>query len=120
MNSATITVTDITQTPRNLSDLLQNGSGKGYTVVPSSGIFKPLTIINAVAYLSIQASYTNGGTIVYKGDEDVKTDGSRQAKELHAGDTDVQQAYSYSVYLGEVYLTASANGAIINVEVHYA
>jgi hypothetical protein len=120
MNSCTITVTDITQKPRNLYDLLSTGSGAGYTVAPAVGIFPKLTIIGCVAYLSIQASYTNGGTVVYKGDEDVKTDGSRQAKELHAGDTDVQQAYSYSVYLGEVYLTAGANGAIINVEVHYA
>lgn len=120
MNSATITVTDITQKPRSLSDLLQNGSGAGYTVAPTGGIFKPINAINAVAYLSIQASYTNGGTTVYKGDEDVKTDGSRQAKELKPGDTDVQQAYSYSVHLGEIFLTANANGAIINVEVHYA
>lgn len=120
MNSCTITVTDITQKPRNLYDLLSTGSGAGYTVAPAGGIFAPLTIIGSVAYLSIQASYLNGAAIIYKGDEDVKTDGSRQAKELRPGDTDVQQAYSYSVYLGEIYMTASVNGGIFNVEVHYA
>lgn len=120
MNSATITVTDITKTPRNLSDLLSNGSGGGYTVVPAKGIFTPLTITATVSYLSIQASYTNGGTIVYKGDENVKNNGTRQGKELLAGDTDVQQASPYIVNLNEVFLMASANGAIINVEVHNA
>ncbi len=120
MNSCTITVTDITKTPRNLYDLLSNGSGNGYTVAPTKGIFAPLTIIGSVAYLSIQASYNNGSTIIYKGDESVANNGTRQAKELKAGDTDVQQAYSYSVNLNEVFLTASANGGVVNVEVHYA
>jgi hypothetical protein len=118
MNSATITVTDNTQSPRNLYDLLSTGSGKGYTVVPSAGIFPALTIISTVSYISIQASYKNGSAVVYKGDEKVKNDGTRQGKEMVAGDTDVEQAYPSSASLLDIYLTASANGAVINVEVH--
>ena len=118
--SATITVTDITKTPRSLQDILSKGSGGGYTVVPSAGSTVALSFIAGCSYLSVQASYKNGAAIVYKGDDNVKTDGSRQSKELSAGDTDVQQAYPYSVNLNEIFLTASANNAVINVEVHYA
>jgi hypothetical protein len=76
-------------------------------------------LIASVTYLSIQASYTNAGTIVYKGNAGVKTDGTCQAKELAAGDTDVQQAPDYSTNLNDIYITASANGAVVNVEVHH-
>jgi hypothetical protein len=123
MFAATITITDITKPVQNLYTLLSQGSQPGYTVAPAAG-FQPSNLtqsqVSAVAYLSVQASYLNAGTIVYKGDENVKSDGSRQSKELAAGDTDVQQAYSYSTYLYEIYLSASANGARINVEIHYA
>jgi hypothetical protein len=123
MFAVTITITDRTQTPQNLYTLITKGSQTGYTVAPAAGI-APSNLTQSqtgcVSYLSIQASYKNGGTTVYKGDENVKNDGSRQAKELNAGDTDVQQAYSYSTNLNEIYLTASANAAVVNVEFHYA
>lgn len=120
MFSATIVISDITQPAQNLFTLLTKGSQPGYTVAPAAGNTPAISMIGSVAYLSLQASYTNGAAIVYKGDENTKTDGSRQAKEMLAGDTDVQQAYSYSTNLNEIYLRASANGARINVEYHYA
>lgn len=121
MPSATITITDITQTPQSIYNLLTKPSLPGYTVVPAVPATPTPTVpilTASVTYLSIQASYTNGSKVVYKGDQGVKTDGSRQSKELIAGDTDVQQAVQYSVNLNVIYITASANGAIVNVESH--
>lgn len=120
MTTATITVIDYTQPAQSLFTLLSQGSKPGYTVVPTGGIAPALTMIGDVSYLSIQASYGNSGQVVYKGDENTQNDGTRQGKELRAGDTDVMQAYPKSVNLNEVYLRASANGAIVNVEIHYS
>lgn len=119
MPVATITITDVTQKPQNLYDLMTKPNLPGYSVVPAPAANPNVPILTAsVNYLSIQASYTNTSQIVYKGDQGVKNDGSRQAKELLAGDTDVQQAVQYSVNLNLIYVTASANGAKVNVESH--
>ena len=121
MAVATITITDITQKPLNLYTLLTQNSTPGYTVVPAAPLSANIPgMVAGVAYLSVQASYNNGGTVVYKGDANVKTDGSRQAKEMVAGDTDVSQAYPFTVNLNEIYITASANGAKVNLEAHHA
>ena len=119
MASATITITDITKPPQNLYDLLTLPNLPGYTVSPAP-VANPNvpTLTASVTYLSLQASYLNTTQTVYKGDSGVKTDGSRQSKELIAGDTDVQQAVQYSVNLRLIYITASANGAKVNVESH--
>src|ERR1700734_1494143 len=115
---ATITITDNTKTPQSLYNLLTQPNLPGYTVVPSPPSSPNVpTLTASVCYLSIQASYTNSATI-YKGDSGVKTDGTRQAKEMFPGDVDVQQAVQYSVNLNEIYITASANGGKVNVEVH--
>lgn len=122
MPSITVTITDITQKPQSIYNLitLPSTSLPGYTVVPSAPANPNVaTLIASVNYLSLQASYTNAGGIVYKGDQGVKTDGSRQSKELAAGDTDVQQAYSYSTNLNQIYLTANTNGMKVNVEYHH-
>jgi hypothetical protein len=116
--SATITITDITQPAQNLFTLLSKGSMPGYTVVPNGGIITPMTLIGGVSYLSVQASLSNSA-IVYKGDEKTANDGSRQGKEMPAGSADVIQGLPTSVNLQEIYLRASANGAKINVEIHY-
>lgn len=121
MPAATIKITDITQQAQNIFNLLTTPSLPGYTVTPTPGEYTPsLTMTGCVAYLSVQASYTNGGSIVYEGDANVKANGTLQGKELAAGDTDVHQAYSYSVNLNEIYLMANTNGALINLEWHYA
>lgn len=118
MPAITITVTDITKPVQSIGTLASKGSQPGYTVAPAIGVTTAISAIFSVSYLSIQASYTNGATIGYKGDSNVKTDGSLQAKELLAGDTDVQQAFQYSTNINEIYLTASANGEKFNVEYH--
>jgi hypothetical protein len=121
MACATITVTDITKTPQNLATLLAGGTlPSGYSIVPTKGIAPPALIGSTVAYLSIQADPSNGGTNVYKGDENVANNDSCQGKVLTAGATDVQQMYPMTVNLNEIYLTASANNAKINIEVHWA
>lgn len=121
MNSFTVTITDRTQTPRNLADLWVNGSGGGYTVVGNRGLVNPAPAALSVGYLSIQASYGNSSTIVYEGDENVKNDGSRQAFEMANGDTDVSQMPGQTcINMNEIYITASANNAKINVRFRYA
>src|SRR5437762_14039334 len=107
MYCATITISDNTKTPQNLLTLLGKGNQTAYTVVPASGL-SGLTTLGGVSYVSVQSSYGNGGTIVYEGDENVKTDGTRQGKELQAGDVDVHQANPMSTHLAEIYITASA------------
>lgn len=119
MAVATITITDVTQPPQSIYNLLTKQNLAGYTVVPIPPSTPAVpTLTASVCYLSLQASYGNTTQTVYKGDSGVKTDGSRQAKEMLAGDTDVQQAVQYSVNLNEIYITASANGAKVNVESH--
>jgi|SRR5271157_984135 len=117
---ATITVADYTKPAQNLFNLLSQGNLTGYTVVPSGGVMPALTAIASVSYLSIQASYKNGSVVIYKGDENTANDGTRQGKEMLAGDTDVGQAYPYTVNLNEIFIRASANGGIVNVEIHFA
>ena len=112
----TVTITDHTKPARNLYDLATNGSGTGYTVV---GGLSPLNIGASVCYLSIQASYGNSSTIIYKGNASVANDGSAQEKEMQAGDVDVQQAVQFSVSLNEIYVRASADNGKFNVESHH-
>jgi len=119
MACVTITITDTTQPAQNLLTLLQKGSAPGYTVQSSGqgSLGASLSTIGEVSYLSIQSSPRNSNT-VYKGDENVKNNGTWQGKEMQPGDVDVQQGYPRAIYLGEVFLAAAANGAIINVEYH--
>ncbi len=132
MPCATITVTDKTKTPASLQTLLgqsmqpqANPSGNtltgvaGYSVVVT-GAGRGFELQSAVAYLSIQFSVQNSGMIGYIGDENVANNGTQQGKELLPGDVDVHQAYSYSVHLGEVFITANTNNAIFSIEWHYA
>ena len=120
MFCATITITDITQKARSLLDLLQNGSGSGYTV-KTAVTWSALTTLGGVAYVSLQSSYSNAnGSIVYEGDEGVKNDGSCQGKEFQPGDTDVHQAYTMTDHLSQIYITGSVNGLKINVQISYS
>jgi len=121
MPGFTVTITDITQAAQNLWTLDTKGSQTGYTVNPPSPVaIKPASEIADVAYLSIQASKTNGAKIVYKGDQGVANDGSRQSLELAAGDTNIMQMYPRVANLQQIYLRANTNGAIINVEFHHS
>lgn len=120
MTSATITITDITQPVASLHKLLENGNlngaNPGYTVAPAGG-FGKLVTWGDVSYCSLQSSPSNTAT-VYKGDENVKTNGTLQSKEMQPGDVDVIQSYSRAVSLHEIYITAQADGAKVNVEIH--
>ena len=113
MVSMTITVTDHTKTPRSIYDLAVNGSGGGYTVV---GGMPALNVGASVCYLNIQASKTNSSTIIYKGDSSVKNDGTRQSKELAAGDSDQMEPVN-PINVNEIFLAAGSDStAKINVE----
>ena len=115
----TVTITDHTAAGRSIADLVQNGSGTGYTVAPTKKF--PLLMASKVSYLSIQASAANGAsTVIYKGDENTANDGSCQGKELAPGVIDVIQGIEIAVHLGEVYCRASADSLKFNVEIHWA
>lgn len=117
---ATITFTDITQPALDLWTLLTSASTPGYTVVQPA---KPSTLsaFGRVSYLSIQASPRNAGSqYVYKGGPDMASDGSKQGKELAAGIIDVMQGIYDEAHLSQIYLRASQNNLIANVEWYYA
>jgi len=129
---ATVTVTDITQKPRSIWDLLINGSGAGYTVAPSStggqnpsgplGAFQNIQFIGGFSYLSIQASPGNAnGQNILVGDEGLVNSGAQQGKELTPGTIDVHQSSgNLSVHAQELYITATQNNLKANLEWHYA
>lgn len=122
MTVFTITVSDITKTVQSLATLLAGGTIAGYSIAPSiasKSVLGAPGVLTQAQYISLQSSYQNGTKKIYKGDENVKTDGTCQAKEMAAGDVDVMTAGLYALSLNEIYITASANGAICNVEVHY-
>lgn len=125
MFCATITITDITQKAQNLLTLLQNaGSGgtgtSGYSV-KSKAPFNALDVLGGVAYVSLQNSNSSpNGSILYEGDEGVLTNGTLQGKELLPGDVDVHQAYPNTDNLAQIYITASVNGVIVNVQWSYS
>jgi hypothetical protein len=121
MPSFTVTISDKTQPAQSIYTLATKGSQTGYTVnPPTPPAIKAVTEIQDVSFLQIQASKTNGSGIVYKGDQGVANDGSRQSREMAAGDVDTMQAYPRVVYLQEIYLRTNTNGAIINVEYHHS
>jgi len=119
---ATITFTDITQPALDLYTLLTASTTPGYSVAQSKNVQQPtISTIARVSYLSIQASPRNAGSqYVYKGGPDLHNDGSAQGKELAAGIIDVIQGFYDEVHLSQVYLRASVNGLIANVEWYYA
>lgn len=119
---ATITFTDISQPGLDLLTLLTASSTPGYTVVQSKGVQQPsLNTQGRVSYLSIQASPRNAGSqYVYRGGPDMGNAGTSQGKELAAGVIDVMQGTTDEVHLSQVYLRASQNALIANVEWFYA
>jgi len=119
---ATITFTDITQPALDLYTLLTAASTPGYTVAQSQNNKQPtISTVARVSYLSVQASPRNAGSqYVYKGGPDLANDGSKQGKELAAGIIDVMQGIHDEAHLSQIYLRASQNGLIANVEWYYA
>lgn len=119
MPCATITFTDITQPALDLFTLLTAASTPGYTV--TGGQQQAMTVLSRVSYLSIQASPRNANSqYVYKGDRDTGNAGTRQGKELAAGIIDTIQGIENAAYLNQIYLRASQNGLIANVEWYYS
>ena len=119
---ATITFTDITQPGLDLYTLLTAASTPGYSVAQSQGNQQSsLSTLGRVSYLSIQASPRNAGSqYVYRGGSDMSNNGAKQGKELAAGVIDVMQGIYDEAHLSQIYLRASQNGLIANVEWFYA
>ena len=121
MPGFTVTITDITQPAQSILTLATKGSQAGYTVNPSSpAAITNVTEVTDVSYLLIQASNGNGSKVVYKGDQGVANDGSRQGLELEAGQSNVMQMYPRAANLQQIYLRANTNGAVVNVEFHHS
>lgn len=118
MACATITINSPAKA-LDLMTLLTKG-GAGYTVAPT-GVMNDTNQGARCSYLSVQASPINGtSTYVYKGDSNVRSDGTCQGKELTPGTIDVQHSVYNSVHLGEIFLNASAAGLKANIEVHWS
>lgn len=113
--TATITITDKTATPKNLYQLLYGGTQAGYTVV-SSEVADNLPTAASVNFISIQASYGNGGAKVYVGGSKVANDGTNQGRELIAGDIHQYQQGYMPASLNSVYLATDTNDSVVNVE----
>lgn len=110
--SITVTVTDKTQPGRTVLDLLQNGSGNGYTVV---GTLQGNVGWNKVGYRSIQ--YVSGGSI-YIGAGDVANDGTCQGITLSASGLTVWDRDDYGSPIPlEIIVRVSANSTVFNIHV---
>lgn len=110
--SITVTITDKTQPGRTVLDLLQNGSGSGYTVV---GTVQGNVGWTNVGYRGIQALTGNTGSI-YVGDAGTANDGSQQGRVLAKGDLFERDDYGSPISLG-VYVRCNTNDDKFNVMV---
>lgn len=113
--TATITIVDKTATAKNLYQLLYGGAQTGYTVV-SSDTGDNLPSAAGVNFISIQASYGNGGAKVYVGGSKVANDGTNQGRELLAGDIHQYQQGFMPANLNSIYLMTDTNDSVVNVE----
>ena len=122
--SFTVTIATHTAAAVDLATLLVSGSQTGYTVAPAGGYGGGTSYTGRIpkqwSRRTIQASNGNGSAVLYVGDADTKTDGSRQGLELLAGDSDTRENDDNRVGLQGVYVRASADGAKFNVIVEGA
>lgn len=113
MAHITVTITDITKGPFQLSALF-TGSQLGATVTPAV----PNLVPKREASLTIQNDPNNGGGTVYYGDNNTRNDGTCQGVTLPQGaSVEKDLLVSAAEKVTNIYLHASANGAVINVEV---
>jgi hypothetical protein len=117
MNSMTVTIADHTATGQSLYTLLSKGSQTGYTCAPATGIAPSLTLPANVSFLTVQASKGNSTNIVYVGDENCANDGSRQARELGAGDVYQIAAEPNLANLRQIYVRGGADSVKFNIEI---
>jgi hypothetical protein len=113
MASITVTITDVTKGPFQVSALF-SGSQPGASVLPAV----PNAIPHRARAVTYQASSQNGGAIVYHGDNKIRNDGTTQGAELPAGASETVALNSWAdQQLQNEYIWPSANGAMVNIEV---
>jgi hypothetical protein len=109
------TITDITKGPFNLWTLFQGGTILGVTLSPTT----PTVPAAPASSLIVQSDPSNGGTSVTYGD--VNITGTGPGLVLDAGSSLAKPlSPTWSVAAATIakgYIQASANGAIVNVEV---
>ena len=115
MASLKVTITDITKGPFNVWTLFQGGTITGITLAPTT----PLVPTPPSSGLTIESDPTNGGTSVLYGDGNIGSTGPGTV--LDAGSSITKQlppTWSAAVaILFKIFIQASANGAIVNLEV---
>lgn len=105
--SFTVTITDHTKPGRTLLDLVQNGSGNGYTVV---GTVQGNVGWTKVGYRGIQSLV---GTL-YAGDAGTANDGSQQGRTIVVNGVWDRDDYGSPISL-EVYVRGGADGDKFNL-----
>ncbi len=113
MANITVTFTAITSGPFNLATLFKGGTQTGVTITPTTPT-KPPSNPN---YLSVQGDPANSTAFIVVGDSQITSAGAPGGKRLAAGIVDVMQGPS-TMPLAQRWITASANGAIANIEAY--
>lgn len=115
MASVKVTITNTANGPFNVWTLFQGGTIAGATLAPTT----PLIPSAPSSGLTIQSDPSNGGTSVYYGDQNIGTTGPGEV--LDAGSSITKQLpptwSAAATILAKLYIQASANGAIVNLEV---
>lgn len=108
--SANIIITDHTKPGRTLLDLIQNGSGNGYTY---AGVVQSNVGWSKVGYRSIQLD--SGGPL-YIGDGKTANDGSQQGLILSSSGLTGWDRDDYGSPIGlEIYVRTSADNSSFNL-----
>lgn len=110
MANITVTITDITKGPFSVASLFA-GAVTGTTKTPAS----PNPVPKLVSCCTIQNDPANASANVYYGDKNTKNDGTCQAGSLPPGGS--KQYPTMYVPLSGIYIQASSNGTLVNVEV---
>ena len=113
MANITVTFTAIASGPFNLAKLFAGGTQTGVTITPTTPT-KPPSKPNL---LTVQADPGNGTAFIVVGDSQITSAGAPAGKRLAAGVIDAMQGPS-TMPLVQRWITASANGAIANIEAY--
>jgi hypothetical protein len=113
MASLTATITNIASGPFNVLTLFNGTTPAGITLSPAT----PPRAPKIAAHLSIQSDPSNSGVTVYTGDQNLPATGTAYGEKLAAGAVDLREPVGGTALTG-VYINASANGAVVNINAY--
>ena len=113
MASISVVINTATSGPFNVAQLFAGNTYSGAVTVPPA---TPLQPQSKPLYMSIQADPANGSELVYVGDENIAPATAGAAGQvLVAGAT--TQVQNVEQAIAQRYVSASANGAVLHIEV---